>query len=472
MLPAPLTAMVARLVTAVRFLRLRPFDTHTPQGRSDERHRRVALTALTSAVAKVVSLATSLISVPLTLHYLGAERYGIWMTISSFAGLLAFADLGIGLGLMNAISGAHGQDDRAAIRNYISSAFLLLTVVAAILVAIFFVAYPFVSWYRIFNVLTTSAQAESGPAVAAFLVCFAIGIPASIVQRAQMGLQQGFASSLWQCLASVFSLIAVLWAIWVEASLSTLVWALMGAPLLVNVLNMAVYFWRVEPGIAPQLKDVSIKSMRYVAKTGVLFFVLQLAGALGYSVDNLVVAQVINATAVAGYSVADKLFSFVPMVVSMLVMPLWPAYGEAASRKDDAWIWRTLRLSVLGSAAIGLAASVPLVLGGPLLIRLWVGHSVDVGMPLLIGLAVWKVLQCVGFALAAFLNGMNVIRFQIVTSLAGAVMGIILKVYLVKMLGAQGIPWATAIVYILSGVLPIWWYIDRMKRNEGRRPFT
>ena len=85
-------------------VRLLPFDTATQEGRAKERHRRIVLSAIASAMAKIISITTALISVPLTLHYLGPERYGMWMTISSLAALLAFADLGIGNGMLNAIA--------------------------------------------------------------------------------------------------------------------------------------------------------------------------------------------------------------------------------------------------------------------------------------------------------------------------------------------------------------------------------
>lgn len=86
----------------------------------------MALTAVSSAGAKVVAIVTMLVTVPLTLHYLGSERYGMWMTISSIIGMMGFADLGMGLGLMNAVSEAHGQEDRLAAERYVSSGFFML----------------------------------------------------------------------------------------------------------------------------------------------------------------------------------------------------------------------------------------------------------------------------------------------------------------------------------------------------------
>src|SRR5689334_22756939 len=105
---------------------LRPFDMSTPEGRAQERHRRVALSTLASVAAKIISVGTALISVPLALNYLGAERYGMWMTMSSLVAMLSFADFGIGNGVVNAVANAHGRDQIVEIRNYISSGFFVL----------------------------------------------------------------------------------------------------------------------------------------------------------------------------------------------------------------------------------------------------------------------------------------------------------------------------------------------------------
>ena len=106
-----LTSVTSFAQQCAGILRLKEFDTSTPEGRSQERYRRVALTAISSAGARALTVVTMLIAVPLTLNYLGSERYGLWMTISSIILMMRFADLGMGLGLMNAVSEAHGQED-------------------------------------------------------------------------------------------------------------------------------------------------------------------------------------------------------------------------------------------------------------------------------------------------------------------------------------------------------------------------
>ena len=85
---------LGRIQQIISVIRFKPFDTFTDDGRSKERYRRVVLSAGSSFVNKGVTILTGLISVPLTVHYLGTERYGLWMTISSTIAFLTFADLG------------------------------------------------------------------------------------------------------------------------------------------------------------------------------------------------------------------------------------------------------------------------------------------------------------------------------------------------------------------------------------------
>jgi O-antigen/teichoic acid export membrane protein len=51
--------------------------------RGAERNRRAALSGITAATARAVQIGASLLTVPLALRYLGNERFGLWMTISS-----------------------------------------------------------------------------------------------------------------------------------------------------------------------------------------------------------------------------------------------------------------------------------------------------------------------------------------------------------------------------------------------------
>jgi O-antigen/teichoic acid export membrane protein len=265
------TAITSLVLRGAGLLGFKEFDTSTPEGRSRERYRRVALTAVASAGARLVTILTMLIAVRLTLDYLGPERYGLWMTISSIVAMLGFADLGMGLGLMNAISEAHGQDDRRAAERFVSSGFFMLIAVALLILAGFAAVYPFIPWERVFNVQSPRAIQEAGPAIAVFIVCFLANLPLGVVRQVQLGYQEGFATSLWESAGRVLGLAGLLLVIYLQAGLGWLVLAMAGAPALAWLLNSFVEYGCRRPWLRPRLQNYHSASARKVLHTGLFF---------------------------------------------------------------------------------------------------------------------------------------------------------------------------------------------------------
>src|SRR5664280_585587 len=113
-------------------LTFRPFDVSLPGGRSRERYRKVLLTAITGPMSNGCGFLTFLITVPLTIRYLGPDRYGAWMSLSALMAFLKFSDLGLGNGLVGAISQAEGRDDRLYAQRAISSVLVCLCITGAV----------------------------------------------------------------------------------------------------------------------------------------------------------------------------------------------------------------------------------------------------------------------------------------------------------------------------------------------------
>lgn len=446
----------------VSVLRFKPFDTSTEEGRAQERLRRIAWTGITLAAARFVTVVTSLVTVPLTLNYLGIERYSLWMTVSSFTALLAFADMGLGNGLLNSISEANGKDDRIAARIHVSSALAILSAIAAVLVGTILAIYQFIDWANIYQVNSPTAIAEAGPTTVVFVICFALNLPLSAVQRVQLGYQEGFANSLWQAGGSVLALGAVLLAVYLQAGLPWLVACLLGAPVLVLLAqNVRVYQFAYR-WLRPSFSFVARWSMRMLFRLGLLFFLLQLSTALAYASDNLVAAQVLGPQAVAEYATAAKLAGMTSIVLSLLLLPLWPAYGEAVSRGDISWVQSTLFRSLAFSTSIAVVSALALVLFGKEVVAVWAGPSVVPSYSLLLGLGVWSILSAAGNAVAMLLNGTGIIKFQVVCASIMAVGALMLKITLAHSIGVAGIAWGTVIAYFVFVAVPMAVYVPRL----------
>lgn len=444
-----------------RVIRWRPFDTATPEGRAQERVRRMALTTLASAAARAITIGTGLIVVPLTLNYLGAERYGLWMTVTSIVGLLAFADFGIGNGLLNALAAAYGRDDREAARESVAGAFFMLALVALALGLVFSLAYPLVSWPAVFNVISPQARTEAGPAVAVFIACFLLNIPLGVILRTQMGYQEGFLAFLWQGAGSLASLAALLLAICWQGTLPWLVAALSGVPVVVTLLNGVALFGFQRPWLRPAWRYVRWRAARRIIGMGVYFFLLQVLGIVNYSSDNIIISQVLGAEAVAGYAVAMRLFSLLPVVLSMFIVPLWSAYGEAYARGDAAWIKRTFRTTLGWSFLISLAGGLVMVPWGQSIIHWWVGPQINLPFNLLLGMGVANLFNAFSGAVAMLFNGLNILRFQVIVMSVTAVLLLAAKIGATRWMGLAGMVWGTVAVQLVCSHGPSLVYLWR-----------
>jgi O-antigen/teichoic acid export membrane protein len=458
-------SLTDRLLRWVHLLRVHPYDVSTPEGRSAERYRRIAWSTLLSTVARFVGLATSFISVPLVVTYLGKEPYGMWLTMSSLVAALGPLDLGIGLGLLTVVSDAYGRDDREAARKAISNAFAMLTSIAFIASLVFAVVYFLIPWARVFNVTDPTAVSEAGPASAVLFGSFVLGLPLGIIGQVQLAYQSGYISSAWAIVGNICSFLALLLIIVLHGSLPVLLIGLTCVGLITAALNGWLFFGRHRRWLLPRLSDIDFRAGRGLLKTGSFFIVLQLTGLAAYQLDNFVIAQIMGAGAVIEYSIPSKLFSLAPSLLSFVMMPLWPAYRESMARGDGAWVRRTLRRSLVLAAMVNVPSSLILFVAAPLILQLWVGSAVHPTTLLLFGLAAWTVLNTINGPFAMLLNGANVIGFQAVCSILMAIANVTISVLLVQHIGVSGAVYGSVIAQCIFIIGPETWYIRRLLRR-------
>jgi O-antigen/teichoic acid export membrane protein len=455
-------AELCRKVRAV--VRFHPHDSSTEHGRARERYRRMALTTMASLTARGIGLLATLVSVPLTFRYLGAERYGLWMVLVSFISAMSFADLGIGNGVMNAISEAYGKDDRELAREYVSSGVALMLAIAAILAVAGAIAFPLLPWERLFNVRSVAVAGEGAKAFLVLFAWFVVNIPLGVITRVQAGLQKGYWSQIVGAAGNVGSLLGILVVIQLRGSLPWLVFASTSGVILATAVNGWLLF-RAYPWLTPSMHAFRSSSAQKILRLGLMFFVLQVAVALGYTSDNIVITQVMGAAAVAVYAVPQKLFSFVSQLVSMGISPLWPAYGEAIARGDVAWVRRTFWASI----RLTLAATVPLCAGlaiaGPWILRVMVGKSLHAPVSLLAALAVWGGIAAVSTPMAMLLNGAGILKVQTVISGIASVSNLIVSILLTRRLGVVGVCLGSVLTQVTL-VFPAYFFVIRKLFRE------
>jgi O-antigen/teichoic acid export membrane protein len=438
------------------------------EDRSTERYRRAVWTGATSVLSRGASLLSSLASVPLTIGYLGTQRFALWMTINSLLVMLLFADLGLGNGLLTAISESHGKDDARMARKYISSAFfMLLSMGVGVLVALG-IFYKIIPWAKVLGVHPGIAFGEAAPAAAVFFICFACNLPLGIVQRIQIGFQSGYTSNVWSGLGALLGFIGVLVCVYQKAGVPWLILSVGFGPIIATILN-GVQLFRSRPDLCPARQDFEWPLLKQLLTVGSGYLILQMALAMAVGSDNFVIAHLLGPDAVTEYSIAMRIFTIVPLLLSMLVTPLWPAYGESVARGDISWAIRALKRSIVATAGLTLLAAVVLTLTGRWIITLWVGDRFHQGPWLLSGMGLWMVVNALAVVISIFLNGINRIHVQVFSAIAIAVSTLAIELLAAPKIGLPAIIWSTDISYILFALIPIAIFFPRLLRNLENR---
>jgi O-antigen/teichoic acid export membrane protein len=429
-----------------KIFQFKPHDTTTTEGKSNERYRRILLTGGSTAIVKIFTVVINLITVPLTINYLGAERYGLWMAISSLMALMTFTDLGLGNGLLNAVSRANGSKDDEAAKVAVSSTFFILLGIASALFLIFIAIYPFISWKDVFNVKSNLAIQEAGPTIMMLVIMFLINMPLGIIERIQSGYQEGYRFQLWLVLGSVLSFVGLLLCVFLKSGLCWLVLAYSGGQLIATISNGIYLFTKRRNYLIPSFKHFHLKTGKVLIQSGLIFFLLGLFTLLASASDDIIIAQTLGASTVAGYEVVKKMFIF-SMFTQFIIQPLWPAFAEAMASGDIAWAKKTLKKGLFLSILSGAVISLPLLVFGKQIISIWVGPGYIPTWSLLIGFYTFILFANYGGVMSSFLNsGPLVARQLLMIGLAG-VSSFFLKIFFSINFGASGIIWATVIGY-------------------------
>ncbi|TNH27621.1 lipopolysaccharide biosynthesis protein [Micromonospora orduensis] len=440
-----------------------------PAGAS--RSRRLISGVTTALLSRAAGLVVPIVLVPVTLPYFGNDLYGLWMAVASLAGMAAFADLGLGSGLMTKLAPCYAHGDAVRARRYVSNAYLTLTVLAVALTALLWLTAGAVPWTALFNVTGQVTPEQTRMIALICLTAFVLNVPLSLIARVQYAYQQVGRSNVWQSAGNLAALAVVLGVVWAELSPLLVVAVSVATPLVVNLLNTLWFFGRQEPGIRPTPRAVDAAAALELTRLSGLFFVLTVVIAVATNADTLIIAHALGLSAVAGYAVPAKLMSQLGQLVVLVNVPLWPANGEALAQGHLDWVRRTTRrMTVLSVLAAGLPAAA-LVAFGDRLFAAWLPVPMDDDRWLLAGLGVWWLLQAALSPRFMVQNADGVIVPQLVGWAAFLVLSALGKWYAADRLGVAAVPWVGALGYALT-VAPAALYGYRRTLRRHRRPAT
>ena len=347
--------------------------------------------------------------VPVALHYLGPESYGLWIALMSVYGLLNFVDFGLGVGMQQKMAEAFAQNDARRLRQTFHSGVAALALLGA---AGLLAGLPLAwlgDWGRWFGVTDPVLRNQAPAALALIVLGFGLGLPGNAVVRLGGALQLGRWHAVWNATGNGLTLLVVWLITRADAGFLALVAA---SALLPTVQNLGLWWqlrrrldWRGPgEGLLPRAE------WRGFLRASFLFTFPQFSIAALNWLPPLVISLGAGAGAVTAFNLIQRLLGPLSQGQVILLTPLWPAYTEARLRGDWLWLRRAERRALATSLALIAAMGLACASAEPL-IRLWVGSAAVPLDPRLIWLTgLWSALLIVGLHYVFFLVGLDRLR--------------------------------------------------------------
>lgn len=417
--------------------------------RSGRRYRRIWAAILTALFGKGTSLIVSVIIVPLTVRYLGAESYGLWVTISSTVAMFFLLDLGIASTLTNLISEAYATDDKRQAGIYFATALWVIIVVAGALGVLGWLIWPHINWASLFHLQSTNLTRETSEAVAAAFFVFLLSLPFNLAIRILSGYQELHVANFFATGGSVLSLVAVIVVIHFRGGLPFLVAAYAGSTVFANAACLTWICFFYKPWMKPWPTRIDPNAIGRIFHTGIQFFAIQLAGLVVFNSDNLIIAHYLSPAQVTPYSVTWRLVGYLTAIQSLIIPSLWPAFSEAWSIGNMDWIrstYRRLRWITVGALSIG---SIGFLTFGRQVIRIWAGPSAVPSPWLLRLMCLWMILLAITANQACLMGATNRVKKQAISSGLAALVNLGLSIIWVRSFGLIGVLLATIVSYVV-----------------------
>ena len=420
-----------------------------------ERYRRISQTLVSALMSRGVSVVVGFVSVPLTVKYLGGERYGLWGEHQHDAGLVRVGgSLGLANTLTNNLSTALAQGQHKLAQQYVATTFWLLAGVAAALGVVFFALWPWVNWREVFNVQSAAARWEIAPAIATAAFLVIASIPLLVNTKIYYACQEGKLANYWTMAGSVAGLLMIVAVVRLRLGLVWLILSVSGTALAVAVLSGVWLFWFHRPALRPTWQAVDRSKIKVLGASSSRFFIVQIAVLLIFQSDNLIITHFLGPAQVTPYAVCFKLFSYATLLQTLISPSLWPAYAEAIARHDLSWVRRTFRLTTGVNLLVAFSAALPLMLFGRKLIGWWAGQAAIPPQALLYWMAVWILISSAMNSVGCLLNGAGRIKGQSIYSTATAVASVTLAFLLVQRYGIVGVVAGMVLAFVVFNVIP------------------
>ena len=425
---------------------------------------------LASFFIKGLSVAISLILLPLTISYVNPTQYGIWLTLSSIVAWFSFFDIGLTQGLRNKFAEAKATGQKELAQIYISTTYAILTIVFGVVWLLFLIVNNFLDWSNLLSI-PEKLQHEISILAVIIFTYFCFQFVLKIINTLLIADQRPAKAGLIDLVGQIASLIfIVILTKTTQGSLIYLGIALCLAPILVLMISN-IYLFKGEYEVyKPSFKKVRFKYAKSLFNLGIVFFIIQVAGIIQFQTANIIIIKNFGASNVTAYNIVFKYFGILNMIYAIFLTPFWSASTEAFLKNEISWIKNSMKKYSFINYSL-FAISILMLLFSNFIYDFWIGKD---KVHIDFWLTFWG-FMFINFSMfvgkySSFLNGISALRLQFISCIISPFIYIAAAILLIKIfhLGIYSI-YIAAILANFNGFIlaPLQYYMIIEKNKKG-----
>jgi O-antigen/teichoic acid export membrane protein len=423
---------------------------------------RTKLAISTGVVAKIFTTFVSFVTLPITVRYLGNEGYGLMIAISSVVGWLQFTNMGLGLGLQNALTEETAKGDLGQQRQLVSTAVFALTAVGGVLLIFGAASFPFINWLRIFPPSSAEFAGEIPWTVFIVFFGFVSTVILGFVGPIYAARQELHLGTIQSIVCALITLLGTLFVVYFRLGIIGIVSVTVGGTAAVQwTFALWTLYGRNIQELRPSMTSVTSMAWGRIFGAGSQFFILQLCNIVFYQLDAMLIMHHVSSNDITPYAVAQKVFLQLSAFFGIFTGSLWGAYGNARAQGDVEWIKLTHRKMVILFFLFFGGVSIGMICGGRQLLIWWVGSNSAPSVSLLAGVAFYFCIREWTALHAMLLNGLNLIREQIPPLMITCLMVLLLEIGMLRQFGTIGLAVGGGMGFLLGSG----WYLSYLTRR-------
>ena len=420
-----------------------------------------------SLVARAIGVINVILIIPIVVNNYSTEEFALFSILTQSITIYGFLDLGIGGILINEIIRLRNKGYVKILRTVVFQALKFVSIVAISLIIVVTILYYIFGVQFLDKEFSESILIILDNNFVKLSVLFFLVLPTTLIQKIQFGFLDNIIFHITEIAQKSLQILAIYVLVYNGNNIIDLVIYFYLIILIVNILNISIYFFWIKKAIFKNTVLVKRNYMPSLIKKAFYFFLGSIFFFLSRTLDTYLIGFFGSFGELKDFEIIKRPFDIGLTTIMVVTSVLWPILGEAHQKKEFSKVKRILNTTIICVILTMLLLLVLMVIFGNPILQIWISDDIYFEKKIFILVGIVFLLYGLGNILITHLNSINVFSVQLVIFVLLALIGIPTKIYYLQENGLEGYLQVLIVLLLSIYIVPIYIISNcRIKKHQ------